>query len=180
MQDRLELTTQTLAQFKVKLPPLDHVKTFQDAVHVARLLGISYLWIDSLCILQDSQDDWRHEAALMGEVYKHALFNISATVATDDSGGCFSLGVPQIGWTPSQAKLRVEFTPTSAGRATDTAARPPPLGTIKVPTREDSPSAMQGSYHLVNEDIFRGWRWDVEGGAVNKRGWVLQEVLSTP
>ncbi|KAK1502880.1 hypothetical protein CTAM01_04869 [Colletotrichum tamarilloi] len=33
-------------------------KTFQDAVLVTRRLGIKYIWIDSLCIIQDSKLDW--------------------------------------------------------------------------------------------------------------------------
>jgi hypothetical protein len=33
-------------------------KTFQDAVLMTRRLGIRYLWIDSLCIIQDDGDDW--------------------------------------------------------------------------------------------------------------------------
>ncbi len=34
-------------------------KTFQDAINVTRALGISYIWIDSLCIIQDSREDWQ-------------------------------------------------------------------------------------------------------------------------
>ena len=39
--------------------------TFRDAVHVTRQLGFRYLWIDSLCIIQDSQEDWEIESAKM-------------------------------------------------------------------------------------------------------------------
>lgn len=54
-------------------------KTFQDAMIVTKkMLGISTICIDSLCIIQDSVDDWRHEAARMGQVYKHAWLNIGA------------------------------------------------------------------------------------------------------
>ena len=68
----------------MKLP-----KTFQDAVTVCKELGIMYLWIDSLCILQDDQDDWRKESAVMGEVYRNSLITISATSAADADGGLF-------------------------------------------------------------------------------------------
>lgn len=37
-------------------------RTFQDAILLAREFGIGYLWIDSLCIIQDSESDWRHES----------------------------------------------------------------------------------------------------------------------
>ena len=64
-------------------------KTFQDAITICRKLGVIYLWIDSLCIFQDSPEDWRCEAAQMGQVYENSLCNIAATWASDDEEGCF-------------------------------------------------------------------------------------------
>ena len=56
-------------------------KTLQEAVLVTRLLGLQYLWIDSLCIIQDDQKDWEHEAARMGLVYSRAYITIAASRA---------------------------------------------------------------------------------------------------
>lgn len=64
-------------------------KTFQEAIIFSRYLGIQYLWIDSLCILQDSVADWQHQAAQMEMVYKNAILTIAATAASDSNGGCF-------------------------------------------------------------------------------------------
>jgi len=64
-------------------------KNFQDAISTTRRLGVSYLWIDSLCILQDSVDDWARESATMGDVFAHALCTISATASACSQGGCF-------------------------------------------------------------------------------------------
>ena len=64
-------------------------KTFRDAIYITQKLGVKYLWIDSLCIIQDSVEDWRQEAATMGRVYQNALCNIAATAASDSSVGCF-------------------------------------------------------------------------------------------
>ncbi|WAO96256.1 HET domain-containing protein [Fusarium falciforme] len=63
-------------------------KTFQDAIHITRRLGFSYLWIDSLCIIQDSKEDWLREAALMGKIYKNAACNIAAPDASSGQQGC--------------------------------------------------------------------------------------------
>ncbi|KAF2195708.1 HET-domain-containing protein [Zopfia rhizophila CBS 207.26] len=52
-------------------------KHFQDAIMVTRRLGIQYLRIDSLCIIQDSVQDWREQSALMGQIYADACLNIS-------------------------------------------------------------------------------------------------------
>ncbi|KAK2762913.1 tol protein [Colletotrichum kahawae] len=47
--------------------------------------GIKFIWIDSLCIIQDSRDDWRAEAATMCDVYRNSLLNISACAAAENS-----------------------------------------------------------------------------------------------
>ncbi|EEU39371.1 uncharacterized protein NECHADRAFT_81484 [Fusarium vanettenii 77-13-4] len=62
-----------------QLPWSSLSKTFQDAIKVTRELGFCYLWIDSLCILQDSSDDWVKESAKMGSYYKDAILSIAAS-----------------------------------------------------------------------------------------------------
>jgi hypothetical protein len=67
--------------------PMEQLSTtFQDAIYFTRRLNIRYLWIDSLCIAQDSLSDWETESALMGKVYKHSLCNIAASAAYDATG----------------------------------------------------------------------------------------------
>jgi hypothetical protein len=62
-------------------------KTFRDAVRVAQNLGIQYLWIDSLCIIQGNQEDWKSEAKRMQDVYMGAYCTIAATSALDSKAG---------------------------------------------------------------------------------------------
>ena len=62
-------------------------KTFRDAVQVTRELGIQYLWIDSLCIIQWNQKDWEHEAARMEGVFASAYCTIAASSAVDSEAG---------------------------------------------------------------------------------------------
>lgn len=63
-------------------------KTFLDAVNITRELGQQYLWIDSLCIVQDDEEDWKKEAALMGDVYSSAFCTLSALSSMNGSQGC--------------------------------------------------------------------------------------------
>lgn len=58
------------------LPPV-----FQDAIAITRRLGILYIWIDALCIIQDNVDDWRSESALIGQVYQNSYLNLAASAA---------------------------------------------------------------------------------------------------
>lgn len=65
-------------------------RTFRDAVLVTRALGLEYLWIDSLCIVQDSATDWQRESSLMGSVYNGGAINIVADAAEDGDQGSLS------------------------------------------------------------------------------------------
>jgi len=62
---------------------------FQHAVAVSRSIGVRYLWIDSLCIIQDSELDWQIESTKMGSLYANAVCTISATASDSAYGGCF-------------------------------------------------------------------------------------------
>lgn len=64
-------------------------KTFQEAVKVTRKLSFRYLWIDSLCIIQDNEFDWEQEAAQMCDIYRNATLTIGAAHASGGEGGCF-------------------------------------------------------------------------------------------
>lgn len=57
---------------------------------ICRRTGTNYLWIDSLCIVQDSADDWKEESVKMGSIYQNAAFTIAATKSSDGNGGCYS------------------------------------------------------------------------------------------
>ncbi|KAI0533028.1 HET domain-containing protein [Xylaria digitata] len=67
-------------------------KTYQESIQVTRLLGLEYIWIDSLCIIQDDGQDWKREAGKMKSVYGNSYLNIAATEALDSYGGLFMSG----------------------------------------------------------------------------------------
>ena len=86
----LKLTKTTFQRLRDGFSAVETLsKTFQDAIIICREFGVRYLWIDSLCIFQDSPEDWRCEAAQMGQVYENSLCNIAATGASNDEEGCF-------------------------------------------------------------------------------------------
>jgi hypothetical protein len=85
----LRLVHANYAQLKEGVALEQLPKTFVDAIHITRSLGVRYLWIDSLCIIQDSEVDWLNESAKMRNVYSGAEFSIAATSAMDSSEGLF-------------------------------------------------------------------------------------------
>lgn len=64
-------------------------KNFQESIEVARALNVGYIWVDSLCIIQDSGEDWDREAARMHLVYRNSYCNIAIVDSADSRGGAF-------------------------------------------------------------------------------------------
>ena len=59
--------------------------TFQDAIVVAQKFNLKYLWIDALCIIQDSSEDWEIESAKMAAIYENAYITIAAACTTSST-----------------------------------------------------------------------------------------------
>lgn len=68
-------------------------QSFQDFIRINIFFGLSYVWIDSFCILQGNSPasvrDWERESLLMEQVYANGLLNVAAIFARDSRGGCF-------------------------------------------------------------------------------------------
>ncbi|MCJ1384051.1 hypothetical protein MMC17_007167 [Xylographa soralifera] len=90
MTQHLVTTKSSFDEHKRGISLKSLAKTFQDAITICRFLGIYYLWIDCLCILQDDEKDWKKESQKMGHLYQYAYLVISADAAVDGSVGCFT------------------------------------------------------------------------------------------
>ncbi|KAK3361032.1 heterokaryon incompatibility protein-domain-containing protein [Lasiosphaeria ovina] len=89
-------TASTIQQRRDGISLSELSQTFRDAVTVARKLLVRYLWIDSLCIIQDSAEDWSIEAAKMGQYYSNSLLTISAVSAPGGDHGIFCSRNPHV------------------------------------------------------------------------------------
>ncbi|PQE33836.1 heterokaryon incompatibility protein [Rutstroemia sp. NJR-2017a WRK4] len=78
-------TKSKLDSYRKGIPYVDLPRTFQDCVAVAQMLGICYIWIDSLCIIQDERSDWARHAQIMDEIYKNAVLTVMAVSSPDSS-----------------------------------------------------------------------------------------------
>lgn len=77
--------TQNLVSIGTRTVP----KTYLDAFKVARRLGLEYIWIDALCIVQDDPVDWATEAGAMYDVYHNAHIVVASLHGKDANTGLF-------------------------------------------------------------------------------------------
>jgi hypothetical protein len=83
----LTLTSTRLAEFKKQIPWAWLPKTYQQAVNITRSLGLSFLWIDSICIIQKGGEDWQTESAKMADIYQNAELVVSADSDVNTNSG---------------------------------------------------------------------------------------------
>jgi hypothetical protein len=82
-------TKQNRSARKEGIPWNELTKTFKDAMEITWKLQKQYIWIDSLCIVQDDSSDLEVHCASMSQVYSNAVCTIAATGAVDGTQGCF-------------------------------------------------------------------------------------------
>ena len=79
---------------QISIGMADMPQTFKDAIEITRRLGIRFLWIDALCIVQPEAcgdyTDWNAEGPRMGSIYHNAIFTIAATCADSVTDGFLS------------------------------------------------------------------------------------------
>ena len=110
----LTTTTKTLPTLQSGIPISSLPLTLRQAVEISSAsLGISHIWIDSLCIIQDSVSDWETEAAKMGDVYQQASITIIAASSTSCHSGFlpvetgeFELGNMAVGGDGMEVQVR--------------------------------------------------------------------------
>ncbi|KAI1086969.1 heterokaryon incompatibility protein-domain-containing protein [Rostrohypoxylon terebratum] len=61
--------------------------TIQDAMKIVQEIGIRYIWVDALCIIQDDREDWSRIAPLMDAIYGNSTLNICAAFGSDNMTG---------------------------------------------------------------------------------------------
>jgi hypothetical protein len=159
---------------------LDKVpKTFRDAVLITRKLKVKYLWIDSLCIIQDDKSDWERECTKMADVYAYSYLTIAASGSRNDSTGCF----------PQRSSSYIPPDCRSTGydtvRDTSTALQ------VTIPWTDGKASKLYmfkewlGTSNATKPIVYRvgacGSSFDpLSEAPLNTRGWTLQERLLSP
>jgi hypothetical protein len=151
MPDTARTVTATLEKHKTSIQETELSRTFRDFIAIARRLGIQYVWIDSLCIIQDDGADWEKEASQMASVYSNAYLTIAASSSADGNGGCAVWDSER-----SLGPLDVDCVPMEADFAATTSNYK-----FRVWTRNPSPTG-------------------ISNDPLQTRGWTLQERELSP
>lgn len=163
-QNVLKTTKATLSANKTKILWSSLPRTFQDAVALTRALGFQYLWIDSLCIIQDDPSDFQRESLNMDAIYSNSFLTIAATSAYDSSQGCFL---------PKPQPFKIQATDNKGSL-------------YKIYVREQ-PSHYSFKGNFSEEDHMNDWvmPFNCQDQAIAqtpllKRAWAFQERLLSP
>ena len=162
----LQLKTATLDDFKKGIPFSSFPKTFQDAITVCHRLLIDYIWIDSICIIQDSKDDWDVQGSKMDQVYSNCVLTIAADAAENGDSGFLQ--------TRERQGLRIST------RKIDCVGPGGGKGEIFVrPWRQYGSIGGFGRHYDSWEpgSLQPSQRLKQEGSYLLRRGWVLQETF---
>jgi len=139
----LKTTIATMTDRQAAISMASMPLAFQHAIMVTRRLGFRYIWIDSLCIIQDSKQDWKEQAAKMQHVYEGAILTIAADAGDNSTSG--------LTCTDKRKQFRGVHVPGEVVFATP------------VPQSGDTPA------HFIRPAVRSYTRWDEEGSALQRR-----------
>jgi hypothetical protein len=142
-------------------------KTINDAVLVAEQLGLKYLWVDALCILQDDKD-FLKESVKMGTIYAQAFVNLAASCGTDNAAGLFNVR--------SKSQYHdFHVCICVASSIDDKASRLHFCQRRAQKPNYDDPELQ--AYENAEPDAYRA---EVDQGPLAQRAWVCQERICSP
>lgn len=97
------LSVENLISFQQGLSWTDLPQTFKEAAQVTLNLGFQFIWIDTLCIIQDSEEDWEEQAVLMASIYGNATLVLAASAAKSTEDGFLTTKYDS----PTEARLKL-------------------------------------------------------------------------
>lgn len=83
------LRLSNLGRLHERIPMEVLPQNFQDAIRLTRAFPAEFIWIDSLCIIQDSEEDWLRESVGMKDVYSNCFVNLACTGFPMARRACF-------------------------------------------------------------------------------------------
>lgn len=152
---QLKTTMENFARMIEAIPRASMSQTLIDAVHVCQALGVRYLWVDAVCIIQDSVGDWELESAMMAHIYQHSIFTAYAWSSTSCQESFLRRNRKSV-----DVEFRSRLSPGIKGRF----------------------SLVSSGYRMSGPDIYDGgfpYLDDIDA-ELESRGWSLQEKEMSP
>lgn len=81
----MRLTMSSLSRLQRNMEPSELPRRVSDAIELTRSLGVRYIWIDSLCVVQDDQEELLNAISSMSDIYRSAILTIAAVGANDET-----------------------------------------------------------------------------------------------
>ncbi|OQE25386.1 hypothetical protein PENSTE_c006G01446 [Penicillium steckii] len=174
---QLKTTTSSLEKNMENIAMNSLPKTIHDAVLLCRVLGVRYLWVDALCIIQDDRDDWERESSEMAQIYESSCFTLCDLQGNSCQSGFLKESKRDLIKIPFQSS----FNPSISGH----------FYICNVPSQYDK--VFDNSLFETHPDNEALWKdlhlafskktaldRDLEKSRWNTRGWTFQEALSSP
>ncbi|PQE10453.1 hypothetical protein CJF30_00010436 [Rutstroemia sp. NJR-2017a BBW] len=149
----LKTETNTLEDRLRGIPIQDMPQCFQDAIKVTRIIGLRYIWIDSLCIIQNDEKDWANEAGLMFDIFSNSFLTLGVASISSCHDSFLNKSLPQ--------RFKVHF---------QSRINPNIVGSYFI--QKAPPMVIPGD---PNWDDPIPWNGDMLSSEWNRRGWVWQE-----
>jgi hypothetical protein len=153
-------------------------QTFRDAVAIAVMLNIRYLWIDSLCILQGDRNDWERESSRMCEVYENSYLTIAASVSTGPDCSFLTSRRSSTYVTPDSLSTGLNEIRTQNFRVQYCSSGS--QQSMLYLTKEWMPTSFKGNPRTYQIGCFGAPVDLLDKEPLNKRGWTLQERYLSP
>ncbi|KZL70436.1 heterokaryon incompatibility protein (TOL) [Colletotrichum tofieldiae] len=171
----VRLTDENLKEFTTTGIPWKTVSHLQDictnanfaqALQITWQLGVRYIWVDSVCIIQGNKKDWDVESKLMHKVYRNSTCNLAAAVSKDHTGGLFR-----------QRRLAGALSEDQTDGLFQKRRRVPAVIPTRYAPKGVSPRFGDRSWRILASDL---WDKDLLGCHLYTRGWVFQERMLSP
>lgn len=184
-------TTSNFAQHLESIPLHSLPETISDTIKLCCKLGIRYVWVDSLCIIQDDAQDWLREASRMAAVYSHSYLTLAIHLVEKSSESFLEKLRQQ--QQPKPLACTKDGTMGSHGGPTVWPPEPEPLTDFTTRLAyTDKTTGDERALHLwmdftnkTERFLARGWDYGSLERAESRsswlnRAWILQEWLLSP
>lgn len=165
----MQLKKDNIDAFKQNMGFDDLPKTFQDAITICVALDIQYVWIDALCIIQDSAEDWDIQGSKMAQIYSDCVITIAADTAANTRAGFLTMRSDSL--RSSVVRVRsVQAQESGEGPAQDT----------EVYIRRDRELTYAGGFphhFFLHPERDEAMENDELQSHLSNRGWCFQESI---